>query len=187
MKKNTSPVSPDLELAGVKKAKDIEYFGHYPVIDQEYETDAPVSVGIRIWSPFLPGDLKTANTPGAVFEVHLRNPGKSVQAGLLVFNFPGFKDHQTANRTVGFPNLAAEPKPPVSFLKRTALTKPNLQGVSVRDEGWNVGYTLAAITSQAVQAGGGLGADGQSGPRSQRVCPRSQRPIPVRRSRCRSR
>ena len=30
----------------------------------------------------------------------------------------------------------------------------------MRDEGWNVGYTLAAITSQAVRIGGGLGADG---------------------------
>ena len=158
--KNSPLVSPDLELAGVKKAKDIEYFGHYPVIDLEYETDAPVSVGTRIWSPFLPGDLKTANTPGAVFEVHLRNPGQIAQSGSIVLSFPGFKDHQTTNRTVGFPNLAAEPKPPVSVLKRTELARPNLQGVSVRDEGWNVGYTLAAITSQAVRIGGGLGADG---------------------------
>ena len=158
--RSAPPTTPDLELAGVKQAQDIEYFGHYPVIDLEYETDAPVTVGTRIWSPFLPGDLKTANTPGAVFEVHLRNPGTSVQAGTLAFHFPGFQDHQSANRSVGFPSLAAEPKPPVPDLNRSELTMPNLRGVSVLDQAWNMNYTLAAITDQPVRTGGSLGADG---------------------------
>ena len=36
-------------------------------------TSAPVSVGVRAWSPFLPGDVTASMIPGAVFEVHLRN------------------------------------------------------------------------------------------------------------------
>ena len=52
----------------------VHYWGHYPVADLEYTMpDSPVSVGMRAWSPFLPGDSATSNTPGAVFEVHLRN------------------------------------------------------------------------------------------------------------------
>jgi uncharacterized protein (DUF608 family) len=34
-------------LEGVKTAKEIHYWGHYPVADLEYEIDAPVSVGMR--------------------------------------------------------------------------------------------------------------------------------------------
>ena len=52
-----------------------EYWGHYPIADVEYKSDAPVGIGVRSWSPFIPGDAKVSNTPGAVFEVHLRNQG----------------------------------------------------------------------------------------------------------------
>ena len=60
-------------MKGVKSVKEIHYWGHFPVADLEFETDAPVSVGLRAWAPFIPGDTITSNTPGAVFEVHLRN------------------------------------------------------------------------------------------------------------------
>ena len=60
-----------LKLYGVKPADDIRYWGHYPVADLEYVTDAPVSVGMRVWSPFLPGDAVKSDTPAIVFEVHL--------------------------------------------------------------------------------------------------------------------
>jgi uncharacterized protein (DUF608 family) len=83
------PRPPDLVLPGVKMAKDIDYWGHHPVADLEYETDAPVSVGMRAWSPFIPGDAAVSNTPGAVFEVHLRNSSKEEQAGTLAFSFFG--------------------------------------------------------------------------------------------------
>jgi uncharacterized protein (DUF608 family) len=59
------------------------------VADLEYETDAPVSVGLRAWSPFIPGDAAVSNTPGAVFEIHLRNSSKETQAGTLAFSFFG--------------------------------------------------------------------------------------------------
>ncbi len=68
----------------------IHYWGHYPVADLEYTMPgSPVSVGLRAWSPFLPGDSATSNTPGAVFEVHLRNVSSAPQQGRLAFMFPG--------------------------------------------------------------------------------------------------
>jgi len=83
------PRPADLKLPGVKMARDIHYWGHYPVADLEFETDAPVSVGLRAWSPFIPGDAAITNTPGGVFEVHLRNVSGSAQAGTLAFSFFG--------------------------------------------------------------------------------------------------
>ena len=44
------PQGPGLVLKGVEKAKRIDYWGHFPIADVEYETGAPVSVGLRAWS-----------------------------------------------------------------------------------------------------------------------------------------
>ena len=58
----------------IQTASRVHYWGHYPVVDMEFEMPgSPVSAGVRAWSPFLPGDSATSNTPGAVFDVHLRN------------------------------------------------------------------------------------------------------------------
>ena len=73
----------------VQLPKQIHYWGHYPVADLEYETDAPVQLGLRAWTPFLPGDLKDSTIPGIVFEAHLRNVTAEPQTGTLVMNFPG--------------------------------------------------------------------------------------------------
>ena len=35
-----------------------EYWGHYPIADIEYKSDTPVQIGLRCWSPFIPGDPK---------------------------------------------------------------------------------------------------------------------------------
>ncbi|MBI2842535.1 MAG: hypothetical protein HYX78_03965 [Armatimonadetes bacterium] len=78
-----------MALGHGQPAKDIHYWGHYPVADLEYELDAPVSVSLRAWSPFVLGDVAISNTPGAVFEAHLRNTTDSTQSGALVFSFPG--------------------------------------------------------------------------------------------------
>jgi uncharacterized protein (DUF608 family) len=77
------------ELETVNSASDIHYWGHYPVADLEYETTAPVGVGLRAWSPFLPGDAATSNTPGAIFEMRLRNKTQSSRKGSVLFSFPG--------------------------------------------------------------------------------------------------
>ena len=38
-------------IRGVRPAREIHYWGHYPVADVEFETEAPVSVGLRAWAP----------------------------------------------------------------------------------------------------------------------------------------
>lgn len=76
------------EFEGVHSASEVLYWGHYPVADFEYITSAPVTVGARCWSPFLPGNPALSNTPAAVFEVLLRNPGKDQKKGTLAFSFP---------------------------------------------------------------------------------------------------
>ena len=78
-----------LPIKGVQAAKEIHYWGHYPVVDMEYETDAPVRVAMRAWSPFIPGDIQTSDTPAAVFEVRLENTTSLVQKGALTFSFSG--------------------------------------------------------------------------------------------------
>jgi uncharacterized protein (DUF608 family) len=73
----------------VHTATEIRYWGHYPVADLEFETTAPVQVGLRAWSPFLPGDVVSSMIPGAAFEVHLRNPSQDTRSGTVVMTFPG--------------------------------------------------------------------------------------------------
>lgn len=83
------PVWADLKLEGIRTPKQIHYWGHYPVADLEFEMDAPVSVGLRAWTPFLPGDVRDSLLPGIVFEVHIRNTSDSLQKGSVAFSFPG--------------------------------------------------------------------------------------------------
>ncbi len=84
-----TPIPTDMQLDGVRTADEIHYWGHYPVADLQFDTDAPVQVGLRAWAPFLPGDVATSMLPGVVFEVHLRNMSHESQAGTIAFSFPG--------------------------------------------------------------------------------------------------
>ena len=139
-----------------------EYWGHYPIADVEYKTDAPVQIGVRSWSPFIIGDSQASNTPGAVFEVHLRNKGTTGAKGCVVFSFPGFAEHHTRDRLIGWPNLAAEPvMPPTSNLIRRLAPK-GLRGVWVEDifKAWGMSYVLATTDEGEVRTGGALGVDG---------------------------
>jgi uncharacterized protein (DUF608 family) len=86
VKPELSRVVPDKNLHTVKE---IRYWGHYPVADLEFETDAPVSVGLRAWSPFLPGRVNESMVPAIMFEVDLRNTTASKQDGTVAFSFPG--------------------------------------------------------------------------------------------------
>lgn len=69
--------------------EDIFYWGHYPAADLEYRLQAPVSVGLRAWSPFLPGDANTSNTPVIFFDVTVRNPSQERQSGTIACCMPG--------------------------------------------------------------------------------------------------
>src|SRR5688572_26905387 len=86
-----TPRTVKVPIEGVRLAKSIDYFGHYPILDMEFDTDLPVQVGMRAWSPFLPGDTKSSMLPGAVLEFKLRNETDKVQRATLVVTFPGFE------------------------------------------------------------------------------------------------
>ena len=126
------------DLKNVKAAEDIVYFGHFPVADLEYITDAPVSVGLRAWAPFIPGDALASNLPAAVFEVHLRNAGDKPRQGTLAFNFAG---PSAAEAMSG------------QFL-RTPVDE-DLHGLLVSALGIDVSYCIAAI-GEKVRVGAGL-------------------------------
>ena len=108
----------------------------------EYQTTAPVDVGLRAWAPFIVGDEAVSNTPGAVFEVHLRNPTKTVQQGSVVFSFPGPTDGESGS---------------------TTYTHKQLDTSSAK--GWLVGgnngeLAVGVIGGTTPRVGGSLGADG---------------------------
>jgi uncharacterized protein (DUF608 family) len=138
-----------------------EYWGHYPIADIEYKSDAPVQVGLRCWSPFIPGDSKASNTPGAVFEAHLRNTGPSVQKGCLLFNFPGFANHASKDTSIGWPDMPMKPVMPAARVTRRSVPS-GLSGTWVENEPWAMSYVLAAIGESRVRTGGSLGLDGRT-------------------------
>lgn len=65
------------------------YWGHFPVADARYTFDLPVTVEIRAWSPFVPGDAAASNTPAACFEISVGNPSDKSRQVRLVLSFPG--------------------------------------------------------------------------------------------------
>ncbi len=156
---NRPTLGINLRLLKVSMAESSDYWGHYPIADIEYKNDAPVQVGARCWSPFIPGDVKASNTPGAVFEVHLKNTSATSQAGTLAFSFPGFADHHTKDEVVGWPDLAAKPVlPPPRIERRPAPS--GMTGVWVEDKAWGTSYVLATLEESGARAGGALGTDG---------------------------
>ncbi|MBI4587111.1 MAG: hypothetical protein HY717_24125 [Planctomycetes bacterium] len=135
------PVSKDLRLDGVQTATEIHYWGHYPVADLEFEIDSPVSVGLRAWSPFLPGDVEGSMIPGAVLEVHLRNGTGILQKGTVAFSFPG-----------------PDPKETGSDRFDRVAVKGGFTGVEVK--GKLASYAVGMIDEENVRVSGELGADG---------------------------
>ena len=138
-----APLFDEIGLAGSAIADSVDYWGHYPIADMEFDSAAPVKVGVRAWSPFIPGDTAVSMAPGAVFEIHLRNPESVAQRGTVAFNFPGFG--------------------PQEGVQRRSLTGP-LQGVLVESgrqgDAWEMAYVLAVVDGDAAVAdGGALNAD----------------------------
>jgi uncharacterized protein (DUF608 family) len=139
----SEPYLQTLDLTGCKTADEIHYWGHYPVADLEFDTTSPVSVGLRAWSPFLPGHVRESMVPGAVFEVHLRNATSETQKGTLAFSFPGPTALEGGGETA----------------KRSAFAG-RLHGVEV--ETANASYVLATDHKGGVRMGGELGAKGKA-------------------------
>jgi len=156
---NRPSLGPNLKMLKVGLIGATDYWGHYPIADVEYKTNPPVEVGVRSWSPFIPGDVKTSNTPGAVFEVHVRNRSAARQTGCVAFSLPGFSDHHTKDEVIGWPDLAARPTMPPPRIERHAAPA-GLSGVWVDDKTSGSSYVLAAIGAARVRTGGALGSDG---------------------------
>lgn len=132
-----------LGLRRAQNVNEIRYWGHYPVVDLEYETEAPVSVGLRAWAPFIPGDVVISNAPGAVFEVHLRNTTSSIQKGTLAFSFPGPSSQEVYG---------------VNDFMHTPI-EGKFSGVAITNEG-GVSYALGVIGKENIRTGGDMGTDG---------------------------
>jgi uncharacterized protein (DUF608 family) len=128
-------------LPGLAPARQIHYWGHYPVADLEYELDGPVGVGLRAWCPFLPGDAESSNTPAAIFELHLRNQSAGVVRGSVAFTFPG-------------------PTPAESGTDqyRHASLPGSVRGISVTSQ-QGAGYALGVLGVQEPRTGGALDSD----------------------------
>ncbi|MEX2172129.1 MAG: GH116 family glycosyl-hydrolase [Pirellulales bacterium] len=127
---------------GVRPAHGIRYWGHYPVVDIDYQTDAPVAVSLRGWAPFLPGDAKASSIPGAIFEVHLENTSTEPQKGVLAFNFPGPHPNESGSKT---------------YL-RSEVKDKNLRAIVVEAE--RAKYALAVLDEANVRFGGNLSVGG---------------------------
>ncbi|MCX7429276.1 MAG: GH116 family glycosyl hydrolase [Planctomycetia bacterium] len=136
-----TPVPMQSDLAGVRTAQEIHYWGHYPVADLEFETDAPVNVGLRAWAPFFPGDVVGSMLPGAVFEVHLRNTSAAGQSGTIVFSFPGPLEKEGGAK---------------QFSRQPVIGA--VQGIEVMAP--LASYVLGVIGPQTARLGGELGIDG---------------------------
>ena len=142
----TNPLTPipmQLPLEGVATASEVHYWGHYPVADLEFDTTAPVSVGLRAWSPFLPGDVVGSMLPGIVFEVHLRNTSSSTQKGTVAFSFPGATPKEAG----------------VEQFSRTEV-RGTFSGVTVTAP--LASYAVGVIGKESFRVGGELGADGKA-------------------------
>ena len=105
------PTIFDIGLEGVQLVDSIDYWGHYPILDMEFNSACPVDVGVRAFSPFVPGDVKASMVPGAVFEVLLRNTGDAAREGTVAFNFPGFEKHRPLTGPVQMANVSPPERP----------------------------------------------------------------------------
>ena len=133
-----------MPIREVQAAKEIHYWGHYPVADIEYETDAPVQVGLRSWAPFVPGDVEVSDTPAAVFEVRLRNQSEVVKSGTIVINFNG--PLQDTKRKDYFNRQTHVEAPPV-------FTRRRIDG---KFTGSAVSYEQAAYALGVIDGGEGV-------------------------------
>ena len=139
----SEPYVQELNLDGVETPDEIHYWGHYPVADIEYEMDAPVSVGVRSWTPFIPGDVTDSMIPAAIFEVHIRNNSQSTQKGTVAFNFPGPTALEAGTET----------------FERNKL-KGKMTGCEVKSP--NADYIVAVLDEKKARVGGGLDGDAEA-------------------------
>ena len=125
-------------LPGVNCARNIRYWGHYPVADLDYEMDCPVQVEMRAWSPFIPGDVVNSNIPGAVFEVRLKNESETTRQCTLAMSFPGNSQGEATQEGV-----------------YKAAYHGSADGISVK-MGDNISFLIGAIGETVTRVGGAM-------------------------------
>lgn len=143
---------------GVSFARELHYWGHFPIADMEYEIAAPVRIGARVWTPFILGDEVASNTPGIVIEARVRNTTNRIQTGRLIINFPGFSETEGL---LGFRGaqmgLRGSTEYPHSQLSG------DIDGVYVHHEmkeyDHKIGYALGVIGRKPAAVGRDIGFD----------------------------
>jgi hypothetical protein len=147
------------ETPGLEEIIGVDYWGHYPIADTQFQTDAPVSVGVRAWAPFIPGDSKTSNTPGAIFEIHLQTPLRRSSRELWRSAFRALAITAAGTRSLGWTDLATTPVLPPPLVERRNAPE-GLNGTWVEDKGWGMSYVLGVLDESSVRVGGAMGVDG---------------------------
>jgi uncharacterized protein (DUF608 family) len=122
---HVGPLSMPLSSASIR------YWGHYPVADLLAQFDEfPLRVGVRVFSPFIPGDSASSNIPAALFEIEVHNQGAHpIEAVLSI----------------------TPPNPPAGKREQAALLG---DGLTVSDDGKRLRgqITLAVAPGQAARA-----------------------------------
>lgn len=152
MKLKSDPMGQPMGQLNLRRAKpvdDILYWGHYPVADVEYVTDCPVNIGMRAWSPFIPGDAGISNTPAVVFELRLKNTKTENAEGMLAFSFPG-PSSEEVNGDNDYEHVPVLP-----------TYKGKFAGVWVNNKSGNQ-YFIGFIGEEKYRTGGDLGIDGKA-------------------------
>jgi uncharacterized protein (DUF608 family) len=138
-------------MTGVRPMKALRYWGHYPIADITYESDAPVALQLRAWAPFIPGDVKNSDVPAAMFEVELENSSEQEQRGAVALSFDApLQDVVRANyhQRQGFVG------PPPVFSRRDVAG--GSRGVIVSYQ--HSAYAMVALSGDVpVRTGGALG------------------------------
>ncbi len=156
------------QLPQMNLPRDIIYWGHYPVVDIEYDMPgSPVSIGLRAWAPFIPGDVEASNIPAAIFEVHLRNLSEQQRKATLAFSFPGPTGAEaqispTSLRKAQYIEWFTVNRPVADGLApagRKTVAGHGFSGLEVRS-GTGTGYALGVVGAKLVRFGGPLWIDG---------------------------
>jgi len=139
-----------LQLDGVDIIPSIDYWGHYPIVDMEYnQPESPIQIGVRAWSPFIPGDEVASMLPGAVFDVTLRNRTKELKRGTFAFSFPGFDVRDEGSKRL---------------ITRTLIINEKVHGLVVesgrKGDAWEMSYGLMVGQGENCRLGGSLDAFG---------------------------
>ena len=146
-----TPRYRQLDMPDVELCRSVDYWGHYPVLDMEFDTGDSLDVGMRAFHPFLPGDTNTSLLPGAVFRVRLRNRANHACQGVFLFSLPGFGGGKSARG---------------EQVERTVLDLESaIEAVRVNrlsdNPGRRMEYALAVLDAPAgCTWGAGLDADG---------------------------